>query len=112
MYIGIQDVATICSLCNQAELEYREGQYGRIGEPTEAALKVLVEKIGIPGFLKSFNPAELIRQYNDRWGVKYQRLAILEFDRDRKSMGVLCRNTGGGGNVLFVKGAAEVLITR
>jgi hypothetical protein len=36
------------TLCNDATIKYSEGKYKRIGEPTEAALKVLVEKIGIP----------------------------------------------------------------
>ena len=121
------DIAAICSLCNEAELEYKDGQYSRIGEPTEAALKVLVEKLGVYGLEKNYTPQSLIRQCNDYWGNKYHKLAVLEFDRDRKSMSVLCRSTdyekegvdgekgserGRDRNRLFVKGAAEVVITR
>jgi magnesium-transporting ATPase (P-type) len=42
---GLQNLAKICSICNDAVLEYKDGQYTRSGEPTEAALKVLVEKM-------------------------------------------------------------------
>jgi hypothetical protein len=30
-------------------ISYDGGKFKRIGEPTEAALKVLVEKLGVPG---------------------------------------------------------------
>lgn len=38
-------------MCNDAQIVFDagEGTYGRIGEPTEAALSVLVEKLGVPG---------------------------------------------------------------
>ena len=38
------------SLCNEASVEYDDVKmkYMAMGEPTEAALKVLVEKMGIP----------------------------------------------------------------
>lgn len=41
----------ICAVCNDAQIVFdaEEGTYGRIGEPTEAALSVLVEKLGVPG---------------------------------------------------------------
>jgi len=42
----LQLLATICANCNEASIEYRDGVYERVGEPTEAALKVLVEKMG------------------------------------------------------------------
>lgn len=40
-------------MCNDAQIVFdaEEGTYGRIGEPTEAALSVLVEKLGVPGAL-------------------------------------------------------------
>jgi Cation transport ATPase (P-type) len=118
---SVFDVAAISSLCNDAQLEFKEGQYGRIGEPTEAALKVLVEKLGVCGLVVDESPTRMARQCSDYWSGRFDKLAVLEFDRDRKSMSVLCRERGqqrgqgsreGDGNVLFVKGAAEVLITR
>ena len=84
----------------------------RIGEPTEAALKILVEKLEIPGIARSEDPFVSCSQYNSFWESKYQKLATLEFSRDRKSMSVLCRSLNGGGNRLLVKGAPDLLIGR
>ena len=116
---SLLDVAAVCAMCNEAQLEYKEGVYGRIGEPTEAALKVLVEKLGAPGVTKQYDPTTLIRQCNDHWSSRFDKLAVLEFNRDRKSMSVLCRPAAGASgasvsvdNVLFVKGAAEVVSLR
>lgn len=43
--------AQICAVCNDAKIVYdaKEGSFSRVGEPTEAALSVLVEKLGVPG---------------------------------------------------------------
>ena len=38
--------AQISALCNGAKLVYKDGQFGREGQPTEAALSVLAEKVG------------------------------------------------------------------
>jgi magnesium-transporting ATPase (P-type) len=58
----------------------------------------------------------------DRLQAKYERLALFELDRNRKSMSVLCspseddsgsNNSGQSKkNVLLAKGAAEVLLDR
>lgn len=51
----------ICAVCNDAQIVFdaEEGTYGRIGEPTEAALSVLVEKLGVPGaFVGDNEPAK------------------------------------------------------
>lgn len=127
----ISSLAKICALCNESTIEYKDGKYVRVGEPTEAALKVLVEKIGIPDdsakhaefvSLQSSNPAKAVQFCNEYWAEQNKKLAILEFSRDRKSMSVLCakstaparatRSASSNQNVLFVKGAPEGLIDR
>lgn len=35
-------------MCNEASLEARGGRYRNVGNPTEAALAVLAEKLGLP----------------------------------------------------------------
>ena len=51
-------------------------------------------------------------------GLRNEKLATLEFDRDRKSMSTICKGElahGKGrktGNVLLVKGAAECVLSR
>lgn len=124
---SVADIAAVCALCNDAQLEFKEGKFDRIGEPTEAALKVLVEKLGVKGMRRESSPMSMAKQCSDHWSSKFEKLAVLEFDRDRKSMSVLCRPrtapavagaavgaelTAGSGNILFVKGAAEVVIRR
>lgn len=131
---SLEDVAAISCLCNQAQLEYKDGVFGRSGEPTEAALLVLAEKLGAAGVLgvdagisgQAVDPRLLVRRARDYLNRQYQRLAVLEFNRDRKSMSVLVRrapqageaarndndNSGPSENILFVKGAAEMVVAR
>ncbi|KAI3873216.1 hypothetical protein MKW92_040896, partial [Papaver armeniacum] len=45
------------------------------------------------------------------WGVVERRIATLEFDCDRKSMGVIL-NSSSRKNTLLVKGAVENLLER
>ena len=122
------NLAAICSICNEARIEYLAADelYDRVGEPTEAALKVLVEKLRINAlplaFAHSSDPVRMASQYSDSWHSRFEVLSFLEFNRDRKSMGVLARprQTESGSNVLkqkndnvlFVKGASEMVISR
>lgn len=39
--VGVKDLATVCSICNQSSVDFKDGKYVKIGEPTEAALVVL-----------------------------------------------------------------------
>ena len=34
---GLRELAAVCTMCNDAEIGYSDGQYTRVGEPTEAA---------------------------------------------------------------------------
>ena len=71
---NLRDLAAISSLCNEASIEYKEGDknaekgggtshYARMGEPTEAALKVLVEKLGVQGIDRTSDPAGKAHQH-------------------------------------------------
>lgn len=90
--------AEVCALCNDARLDYKHGTYKAIGQPTEAALLVLAEKIG----LGDAAAQQRIRGNREDdptgacsiYAARYQKLATLEFDRDRKSMSVLCAPAG------------------
>lgn len=37
---GMEQLAAVCTMCNDAEISYNDGAFTRVGEPTEAALKV------------------------------------------------------------------------
>lgn len=43
----MQAVAEVCAVCNEAKLECKAGQFRVSGAPTEGALKVLAEKLGV-----------------------------------------------------------------
>ncbi|KAJ8464825.1 hypothetical protein OPV22_027377 [Ensete ventricosum] len=109
---NLQMIAKIAAVCNDASISNSGHQYVASGMPTEAALKVLVEKMGIPGDLdpSSLESSEILRccQW---WNGCARRIATLEFDRVRKSMGVIVKSDSGS-NSLLVKGAVESLLER
>jgi Ca2+ transporting ATPase len=89
--------------------------YANVGEPTEAALKVLAEKLPCPNgeLAKSLNtlpPAARANAVNDLYESTTQRLLTFEFSRDRKMMSVLARVQDQG--MLLVKGAPESVVER
>ncbi|KAF8024515.1 hypothetical protein BT93_F1632 [Corymbia citriodora subsp. variegata] len=124
MDANLQAVAEICAVCNDSGI-YSEGRLFRAtGLPTEAALKVLVEKMGIPDatIRNKIRDARLAANYLidsrsvnlgccDWWNKRSRRIATLEFDRIRKSMSVIAREPTGR-NRLLVKGAVESLLDR
>lgn len=113
----IQRLAEIASLCNDAKIVYNsdKDQYSNVGEPTEAALKVLAEKIGSrdAGFNSSLSKLDTTTRanaVNDYFSSQISRLLTFEFSRDRKMMSVLVKLNGSG--ALFVKGAPESVLDR
>ncbi|KAI3441713.1 Cation_ATPase_N domain-containing protein [Psidium guajava] len=124
MDANLQAVAEICAVCNESGI-YSEGRLFRAtGLPTEAALKVLVEKMGVPDakIRNNIRDARLAANYLidsrsvnlgccDWWNKRSRRIATLEFDRIRKSMSVIAREPTGR-NRLLVKGAVERLLDR
>ncbi|GBG71486.1 hypothetical protein CBR_g8902 [Chara braunii] len=122
---NLETIAQVCALCNDAGLMFKKGKYVASGMPTEAALKVLVEKIGLSDPLAQsvVNEARIADPEKNAlgccevWAKSAERLATLEFDRYRKSMSVLLRrrdssSSGVHANHLFVKGAAECVLDR
>lgn len=162
---AIADVAAVSALCNDAtiigkdpdfanpkqavSLSYRlanhgnnkrgavgiEKVYERTGEPTEAALCILAEKLGgmshyservhpSPGDPRpSYVPPSVLASANvDCWRERYPRQATMEFHRERKSMSVLADfskrtqksygKTARKRNRLLVKGAPNLLLER
>ncbi|EDR10933.1 Ca-transporting ATPase [Laccaria bicolor S238N-H82] len=113
----IQRLAEIASLCNDAKVVYNQDKetYTNVGEPTEAALKVLAEKIGcrnaeLTKSLASLSPAVRANAVNEYFEQTIPRLLTFEFSRDRKMMSVLVKLNESGS--LFVKGAPESVLDR
>ncbi|KAJ4770704.1 hypothetical protein LUZ62_054961 [Rhynchospora pubera] len=108
---NLATIGKIAEVCNDATVTQAEHQVIASGMSTEAALKVLAEKMGLPdGLGFSSNPSDLLAccQW---WNSNEKRLATLEFDRTRKSMGVIVKSKSGD-NSLLVKGAVENLLER
>ncbi|KAJ4839112.1 Calcium-transporting ATPase, endoplasmic reticulum-type [Turnera subulata] len=124
MDANLQAMAEICALCNDAGVFCDGRLFRATGLPTEAALKVLVEKMGVPD-AKARNRIQdtqiALNYLIDRstvklescewWMKKAKRVATLEFDRIRKSMSVIIREPNGR-NRLLVKGAVESILER
>jgi len=106
------------ALCNEARLsvDQKNGTYSIVGEPTEGALRVLVEKIGSPdakyNAVKRDASTEHQLHYHSRFYEDIApKLATYEFSRDRKSMSVLVEGPGKKQRLL-VKGAPETILER
>lgn len=110
-------LAEVASVCNDSQIAYdsKTQSYSNVGEPTEGALRVLVEKIGTPDVnTNSSNsklaPEDRLDAANKYYESVLPRLATYEFSRDRKSMSVLVGTFDRP--QLLVKGAPESVIER
>ncbi|KAK6340723.1 hypothetical protein TWF696_009047 [Orbilia brochopaga] len=113
----IRRMAEVSALCNDAEISYdaKSNTFAHVGEPTEAALKVLVEKLGTPdpGYNQQrakHSIQQRLNEANKYYENQFRRIATYEFARDRKSMSVLVESHGD--QKLFVKGAPESILER
>ncbi|GAV56597.1 E1-E2_ATPase domain-containing protein/Cation_ATPase_C domain-containing protein/Cation_ATPase_N domain-containing protein/Hydrolase domain-containing protein, partial [Cephalotus follicularis] len=111
-------IAMCSALCNESVLQYNpdKGNYEKIGESTEVALRVLAEKVGLPGFdsmpsaLHMLSKHERASYCNHYWENQFKKVSVLEFSRDRKLMSVLCSRKQMV--IMFSKGAPENIISR
>ena len=113
----ILKIAEVAAMCNEAQLSFdsKNGTYSTVGEPTEGALRVLVEKIGSPDPVydkqrKSLPIQETLHHASKFYADLCPIQATYEFSRDRKSMSVLVGK--GGQQRLLVKGAPESILER
>ena len=100
-------------------IEQTKKAFEKVGEATETALTVLVEKMNVFNTDKSrLSPQELAMASNTIIRQKYKKEFTLEFSRDRKSMSTyvtpVTQGAGGGQQKakMFVKGAPESVIER
>ncbi|MCJ1373495.1 hypothetical protein MMC20_004723 [Loxospora ochrophaea] len=113
----ILKMTEVAALCNEAQLAFdsKSGTFHNVGEPTEGALRVLVEKIGSPDPAtnqqrRGLPVHERLHQASKYYEDQIPLLATYEFSRDRKSMSVLVAS--GEQQRLLVKGAPESIFER
>lgn len=108
----VQQMAEVGALCNNAHLAYdaKTGTYSNIGEATEGALRVLVEKLG-PVAPAGTDIHEALHYASANHEEALPVLSTFEFSRDRKSMSVVVAD-GKKKKKLLVKGAPESIIDR
>ncbi|QSQ12894.1 cation-translocating P-type ATPase [Myxococcus landrumensis] len=83
-------------LCNDASLDGRDGEWRMTGDPTEGALVVAAEKVGLG--------VEELRG-------RYRRVDAIPFESEHQFMATL-HDDGRGGRLVFLKGAPEVVLAR
>lgn len=114
---AINALVEVCAVCNDSKITIdKAGNYAAVGQPTEAALKVLVEKLqhhdsAVNNKLASLAPIDRATAVSDAYDEQYERLLTLEFTRERKSMSTLVKR-GDGKGALFVKGAPDTMLDR
>ncbi|KAL2828703.1 hypothetical protein BDW59DRAFT_42879 [Aspergillus cavernicola] len=113
----IRQMTEVMARCNGAKIAHdqKAGTFSCIGEPTEGALRVLVEKIGTSDAttnnkLLSLSASQKLHLSSDHYEASAPLKATYEFSRDRKSMSVLVGS--GKDQRLLVKGAPESVFER
>lgn len=107
----VRQMTEVAALCNNAHLAYdaQTESFSNVGEPTEGALRALVEKIG-PCAPAESHPDDRVHYASAWYEKRLPKLATYEFSRDRKSMSVLVQV--GKKKKLLVKGAPESILDR
>ncbi|PWY76200.1 endoplasmic reticulum calcium ATPase [Aspergillus heteromorphus CBS 117.55] len=112
----VRQMAEVMARCNSATLAHdaKNGHFSCIGEPTEGALRVLVEKIGTEDAatnakLLRLPASQRLHAASAHYEARLPLKATYEFSRDRKSMSVLI---GEDEQKLLVKGAPESILER
>ena len=90
---NLSEILLAGALCNDASLIKKQGQWQIDGDFTEGALLVSARKGGID--------SEVVEK-------KYPRIDVIPFESEHKFMATLHRK--GKTNVIYVKGAAEVVL--
>jgi len=114
-YQSLTELAMVCSMCNDSAVDYNVNKeiYEKVGEATETALVVLVEKMNVfKQDMSKLNKAEKCNAANAQIRNLMEKKFTLEFSRDRKSMSVYATPRNGGDNKMFVKGAPEGVLSR
>ncbi|PAX60777.1 cation-transporting P-type ATPase [Brunnivagina elsteri] len=92
---GLQECLLAGVLCNDSQLEHKDGRWTVLGDPTEGALIASAAKAG-------FNQKVISRQM--------PRLDVIPFESDYQYMATLHQTSRG--KIIYVKGSAESILKR
>lgn len=90
---GLKRLLEISLLCNNANLVKTDQEWQITGDPTEGALIVAAKKVGMD---------------KQEWEANHPLIGEIPFDSDRKRMSILRKTPEG--NILFVKGACDLIL--
>lgn len=103
MLLLLQTIAEVCTACNDARIEAKGGIFRAVGAPTEAALIVLAEKLGLADEAEQRSaekeratdemghPDAVSRHYAARYASNHHRFCTLHtFTSCRKQQPVSC----------------------
>ncbi len=87
----------IATLCNDADLQEKNGVYSILGDPTEGAMLTVAGKAGIS---------------EDELQTRYPKAGEMPFDSDRKMMSVFHEGFADAGLLSLTKGAPDIILNR
>ena len=120
---SFKHLAMVCSSNNRASIYFHEDKeeptktkFKLLGEPTEAALKVLAEKIGhydTKGPTQMANAKKNPTSYGSYLEEGVTEIATLDFSSERKAMSKIVKGYGGNqSNQVLLKGAPERVLEK
>jgi P-type Ca2+ transporter type 2C len=99
-------LATGCTINNRSRIDFEDGEFKRVGEPTEAALKVFAEKVmGMP--TSEVNAFDFEKKM--RGSIK--EFATLDFTSERKAMSTIVTGYKNSKDLLL-KGAPDRILAK
>ena len=100
------DLAIGCTINNTARIDYENGKFRRVGEPTEAAMKVLAEKIcgNATNQANAFEFEQLMQS-------RLRPIAKLDFTSERKAMSTIVEGKNNKTDMLL-KGAPDRILEK
>ena len=109
-------MAMVCSVNNRASIYFAEDKFKLLGEPTEAALKVLAEKIGrydINGPTQTASAKKNPTSYGSYLMKGITEVATLDFSSERKAMSKIVKGyEHKQSNTVLLKGAPERVLDK
>ena len=91
----VKKLLTYATLCSNGSVTFHGNKETHIGDPTETAIVLAAHKNGL---------------IKDELNAKNPRVAEIPFDSDRKLMTTI--NKIGGKNIVIVKGAVDIMVSR